>query len=306
MLDGTERRASVYYPYRFDAAKVSPDGRFAVIYERLGTKGVLVDNGKIVREINRSYYFAGEYEYPVALFNDPTGRLVLAHCPDEYCRIELDDVVTGCRLTVSHNRKPQDFFHSRLTASPNGCRILSAGWMWHPWNAVVSFDFERAIADPTHLDRGDPMEPRSGYEEGSACWLDEDMIAVSGTGDEENLDDERKEDGSNLCPRGVAVYDVRKNACLRAFQLDEPPGTLVAVDRNHILSLYRHPKLINLEAGVVVHVWDELNSGLQCSSILQGLDDEAIPPPMAFDPIAKRFAIATKDTIEIIQFTSGT
>jgi hypothetical protein len=36
--DGTERPARVNYGYRFDAATASPDGRFAVIYERLGTK----------------------------------------------------------------------------------------------------------------------------------------------------------------------------------------------------------------------------------------------------------------------------
>jgi hypothetical protein len=32
--DGAERPAQVRYGYRFDAATASPDGRFAVIYER--------------------------------------------------------------------------------------------------------------------------------------------------------------------------------------------------------------------------------------------------------------------------------
>ncbi|TGU36522.1 hypothetical protein EN795_36765, partial [bacterium M00.F.Ca.ET.152.01.1.1] len=40
--DGTERDPSVNYAYRFDAATASPDGRYAVIYERLGTKGLLL------------------------------------------------------------------------------------------------------------------------------------------------------------------------------------------------------------------------------------------------------------------------
>ena len=130
--DGTERPARVIYGYRFDAATASPDGRFAVIYERLGTKGLLLHDGRIVRELDRSFYHAAAYEYPVVLFNDPDGRALLAHCPGNYCRIEFEEAGTGRPLTASADRKPSDFFHSRLAASPHGKRQLSAGWMWHP------------------------------------------------------------------------------------------------------------------------------------------------------------------------------
>jgi hypothetical protein len=68
--DGTERPATVIQGYRFDVATASPDGRFAVIYERLGTKGLLLHDGRIVREIDRSFYFADAYEYPVCPVND--------------------------------------------------------------------------------------------------------------------------------------------------------------------------------------------------------------------------------------------
>ena len=61
--------------------------------------------------------------------------------------------------------------------------------------------------------------------------------------------------------------------------------------RAHVLSLYRHPKLVDLSTGEVVHVWSELQSGLQVASIMLGVDGEAKPPPMAFDPALKRFAI---------------
>ena len=46
--------------YRFDAACVSPSGGYAVIYERLGTKGLLLRDGVIVREIDRSFYHASD------------------------------------------------------------------------------------------------------------------------------------------------------------------------------------------------------------------------------------------------------
>ena len=99
---------------------------------KAGNKGLLLHDGRIVREIDRSFYHAEAYEYPVALFNDPEGRVLLAHCPGNYCGVELEEAETGRPLTASTDRKPSDFFHSRLAASPHGKRLLSAGWIWHP------------------------------------------------------------------------------------------------------------------------------------------------------------------------------
>ena len=78
-------------------------------------------------------------------FFDADGRLLLAHCPENYCQLELEDATTGQALTASGDRKPSDFFHSRLSANPSGTRFLSAGWVWHPWSAVVTFDVGAAL-----------------------------------------------------------------------------------------------------------------------------------------------------------------
>lgn len=302
--DGTERPATVRYGYRFDAATASPDGRFAVIYERLGTKGLLLRDGRILRELGRSFYQADTYEYPVALFNAPDGRVLLAHCPGDYCRIDFEDAETGRLLTESADRKPSDFFHSRLAASPHGKRLLSAGWVWHPLSLVVSFDIAQALADPRHLDKGQdlPSSPNSGLvEENSVCWLDDDRFAVAASAEYEQASVE--DDGElRLRPLGLAVYDMIQRTCLQAFQLDEPAGTILALGKGFILSLYRHPKLIDLSTGKVVHAWTELRSGLQDSSIIWGLDDDAKPPPMAFDPATNRFAIVNGDTVTLIEF----
>jgi hypothetical protein len=303
-LDGIQERAAIRYAYRFDSAIACPEGRFAVIYEKLGTKGLLLDNGKVVRELNRSFYQAEAYEYPVSFLRGSAGQLLLAHCPNAYCQIDFEDVETGRSLTASNERKPSDFFHSRLAVSPNGKRLLSAGWVWHPWSAVVWFDISRALKDPLHLDRGEPV--RSGREEASACWLDDDLLVATGSGDIEDADDEQKaEPVPQLGPLGLAIFDIAQGVCLRAFQLNEPAGTVFAVDRRHILSLYRHPKLIDLETGKIVHAWSDLRSGLQSSSIIWGMKEDAMPPPMTFDPIRKRFAIANGDVVTIIAFLPG-
>jgi hypothetical protein len=306
-LDGTDRRASVNYAYRFDAATASHDGRFAVIYERLGTKGLLLKDGEVLRQIDRSFYHANAYEYPVALFHEPGGRLLLAHCPRSYCSIELEEAETGRPLTASAEREPADFFHSRLAASPHGKRLLSAGWAWHPWSIVKHFDVARALADPHHLDRGVRMSPYSGHvclaEEASACWLDDDRIVVGASGEPEDPEEVREAgDEARLRSCGLAVYDLAGGRCLRTFQLPEEPGTILPVGRHHVLSLYRHPKLIDLSGAQVVHAWTELASGLQNSSIIWGLKDDAKPPPMAFDPVSGRFAMVDRIRIAVIEF----
>ena len=107
--------------------------------------------------------------------------------------------------------------------------------------------------------------------------------------------------GPRLRPLGLAVYDLVRQTCLHAFQLDEPAGTILPLGKRFVLSLYRHPKLIDLSTGKIVHVWSELHSGRQDGSIIH-LDDDAKPPPMAFDPATKRFAIVNGDTVTVIAF----
>jgi hypothetical protein len=301
---GAERRASVIFAYRFDAATASPDGRFVVIYERLGTKGLLLRDGRMVRELNRSFYHANAYEFPVTLFNGPDGRLLLAHCPGDYCRLELEDVETGQPLTASADRKPTSFFHSQLGASPGGRRLLSAGWLWHPLSLVACYDVAQALVDPRHLDDRHGLAASFNpwlAEESSGCWLDDDhlVVAASAEPEQDTVEDDRE---PRLHPCGLAVCDVASRTCLRAFKLDEPAGTILPLGNHHVLSLYRHPKLIELATGKVLHVWTELSSGRQVGSIMWGLGDEAMPPAMAFDRSTGRFAIANRDTVTVLEF----
>ncbi len=295
-LDGTETPRHVGYPYRFDAATASPDGRTAVIYERLGTKGLVLRDGEILREINRSYYQANAYEYPVTLFHELGGQLLLAHCPKEYNQIEFEIAETGQALTASGDRKPSDCFHSRFAASPNGKRLLSAGWVWHPMDVVEHFDVTRALADPHHLDHGDSL-PDSGPEEVSACWLNDDTIIVCSAAEptEESDESESSERRSSLM-----VFDLAKKQCMHKVQLSEEPGKIFPVGQSHILSLYRHPKLIDITTAKVVHAWDNLDTGQQTSSIILGENIKL--PAIAFDPIGSRFAIADSDQITVIEF----
>jgi len=108
-FNGETVSGPVRYAYPFDAAVSLPGTSFSAIYARGGTKGLILRDGEILREINRSYYFAAAYEYPIALFRLRSGREVLAHCPDGYSRLEIEDLATGEALTRSTARQPSDF-----------------------------------------------------------------------------------------------------------------------------------------------------------------------------------------------------
>lgn len=150
-LNGTTIPRYVNYSYRFNQAIVSPDGQYAVIYEVLGTKGVILKSGEVLREINRSYYQAHVYEYPVLLFSLPSGRTLLAHCPEEYNKLEIEDAETGERLTKRRS-EPIDFFHSRLRVSVDGKYLMNAGWIWHPFDYILLYNIEEILTLPELLD----------------------------------------------------------------------------------------------------------------------------------------------------------
>lgn len=301
-LDGSERRPHRRYAYRFDAAVACPTGRLAVITERLGTKGLLLDaTGQVIRELDRSYYHADDYLYPVALWRSPaTGHSLLAHCPASYDRVEIDDLDTSARLTVSPDRSPTDWFHSRLQASPSGTRLLSAGWVWHPWDVVGWFDLERALADPTHLDTPRFAEGSLHIglaEESSAAWQTDDTVLIGSSAEPEDPEEaEEAGDTLRLVSPGVAVVDVRTGRVLRSLSLTHPPGEVMPVGADRVLTLYEHPRLYHLD-GPLLHAWPELATGVSVGSIQPC---RPAPPAVALDPAGARFAVATPRGIAVV------
>jgi hypothetical protein len=304
-LDGSKSPARVSYSYPFDAVASSPDGHHVVLYQRRGTKGLLLHGGELRRELDRSFYHADAYEYPVCVFRDPSGRLLLAHCPKEYCRLELEDLETGERLTDHPGRKPSDSFHSRVQASPSGARLLAAGWFWHPWDAVVHFDVKKALAEPRHLDgiEGLPGFANVGLvEQCAATWQTDDRLIVAGSHEPETDPEEVAAIGDTprVRPNGLVLYDVPSDRILSSVVLGRVAGTMMPVGLAHVVAFHGHPRLIEIATGTVIHEFAELHGGLQTSSIIHGLTQPI--PPLALDPANRRFAIASENLITVVRF----
>lgn len=288
-LEGNISQPRVNFTYRFDGAIASPDGRYAVIFEYFGTKGLLLRDGKIHRELNRSFYCADAYEYPIAFVNLGSGSWGIVHCPDDYNVIEIESAETGERLTKP-DRKHVDFFQSRLTISPKNRWLLSAGWIWHPLDSIMLYDLSEGFEDPRfysgHWDGG--LGDLSFWEICNAVFLSDDRLLVSGAGDQTHED--------NSDEIAVGIYDLTKLEIISRKPIIEPTGELLPISDDLAVSFYQHPKILNFKTGQIEFRWDDIETDKKNSSI-SFLDKRTI---IAADIRQKRFAVATPRSIEIV------
>jgi hypothetical protein len=250
--------------------------------------------------VNRSFYHANSFRFPVHLFQGPQGATLLAHCPDDYNRLELENALTGERMTASDLRNPQDYFFTGLTTNPSASRIASAGWYWHPWNAVEVFDLRAAISNPIALDRPTCEIPRvlaESAEESAAAWLTDDLLLVSSSSEPEESHFESKLPEPRLRPNGLSILDVTRGKYVRAFQFDEPIGAMMPVGQALVVAFHRHPRLISLATGETLHRWDSIPGSETVGPIASDTG-----PPLALDPTGARFAVAHDGKITLVTF----
>lgn len=295
-LDGTFKASGRGYAYRFDAAIQSDNGAYAVIYEKLGTKALLLKNGDIVRELNRSYYCANEYEYPIAFVNI-RGNYAIIHCPEEYNQIEVEDIETGRRITATRNRKPMDCFHSRFRVNDANTMLINAGWVWHPNGIAEVYAIEKALKDSSVFDTLSYDLPIN-VEVTSAEFLDNDLILLASPS-EEPFDYEEVNNKTLLNAKELGLFSIQKDEFIKKVKVDFKMGTQVPLDMNYAIDLYEYPKLIDINTGKIVQQFEDIYSGKQNLAILQNEDKV---PPIAIDKVNQRVAIANGKTIELLEF----
>lgn len=293
-LNGSKHGPTVCYPYRFDAAHVSPSGHFVALYERLGTKAIILGPDNLFREVNRSYYHADVYEYPILFFRLADGREALAHCPEEYCELRIEDPVTGNPWTVKGAGHIDSLFHSRLAANPAGNRILSAGWFWHPSDTAYVFDLRLTTEGQVRLEICDDGCGQTA-EISTAAFNKLGQLVISSA---KGADDFREDEpGERLRPGMVGVYDLDEKKLISLAPLEDEAGTVMPVGNQHVVGFFDHPKLIDLETGRVKCRWPELKTGEQASSIIY---HKPLPPPIALDSASGRFAVADGKQIVVV------
>jgi len=288
-LNGSSTRAKVNYAGDFDAAIATSAGDIAVIYKRLGTKAVVLKDGQLVREINRSYYHADAYEYPICLWERTDSPTMIIHCPDDNNRLEIEDAVSGLRLSINETRNPPDFFHSRLSINPSGTHLMSAGWVWHPMDVanIYRLPVAHEIGD---LDT--PLTTVDTTNEVSTCvWINDDLALAANADNNEYEDEDPFKSGSLGC------WSMDSKQWSRLSLPDTTLGRLMPLGEDYVISFYEHPKLIRMTDGVVVRDWPHIYSGKQTSSIIHHIGNL---PPIATDSTGLRFAVASDKHIHVV------
>jgi len=221
------------------------------------------------------------------LFRLPDGTQALAHCPDEYNKIEIEELASGQRLTT-RTGEALDFFHSRLQVSPGGTYLLSSGWVWHPLDHIQIYRIADVLKEPKQLDLAQDVPQLDAlYEIQSATFQSDDVLLITG----DSADTKEPKPYLAGCSLG-------ERKVLFSTPLEAIPGTIMPAGPEHTVGFYGHPKLFENRSGNVVHEWPELKSGQQNSSIIHHVEKI---PPLALDPIRKRFAIADEKQITVIQ-----
>jgi hypothetical protein len=73
----------------------------------------------------------------------------------------------------------------------------------------------------------------------------------------------------------------------------------------HTLGFYEHPKLIEVTTGTIVHRWPEFGTGRHRSSYrVTPLQGDDATPPLALDPLRRRFAVGDATGVTAIQLGS--
>ncbi len=162
-LDGTVKEPAMHRAFAYPFDSIAGNDEYAVYHEKYGTKGLLVrvDGIEQVRELNRNYYYARDYAFPIAVFNLPDGRDAIAHCPGDYCSLDIELVEGGDRLTKREYHS-SDIFHSKLHASEDGRFLVENAWVWQPWSVVQAYDLRLALQEPHHLDGEGIRVPQGG------------------------------------------------------------------------------------------------------------------------------------------------
>lgn len=285
------------FNYRFDSCIVSQGKSYIFLYEKLGTKGLLLNkDGDLIREINRSYYYADVYEYPAAFITAKNGKTYLAHCPNDYNVLEFEDAETGDIITKSTDRSPADFFHSRLEISPDNKYLLSKGWVWQPFDYISLFDIEECMHNPYKLDKFSYSRPNANTEINTASFINDQLVIIGSSEGCENFDDDAT---NELCKGQIGIWDIETNKVESIITVNDDFGNLFAIDDTYAWDMYCYPKVINIKTGEIVDKITDIDSGKQCSSIIHHLKDL---PLISFNKSNKTIAIKNKDAIEILSF----
>ncbi|MCM3170856.1 hypothetical protein [Paenibacillus sp. MER 99-2] len=188
---------------------ISPDGAVAAVSNVYGQHAAVYDllDGKEILQLSRDDYHYDVSTYPLS-FAYIDQRLILVH-GTEWNRLDLTDVLLGESLTVRHtpihhNDSSQntdepdtsehylDYFHGKLSVSPDQKWIVDSGWVWAPLGITRSWSLENWLSHVWESEDGSSIHDlwQTMDWDLPSAWIAPHTIAIWGQVDEEMVDEE--------------------------------------------------------------------------------------------------------------------
>jgi hypothetical protein len=237
--------------------KVSPDTRFAAITRidraAKNNRGVVVDLTQrcVVMDLPGFDYHPTEAPFPVAFFQHQ-GKILLVMATD-WAQLDLVDLATGQCLSTREESDINDTMREgavftewagELVVSPDGQRIATVGWAWHPAGLAWTF----SLADWLN-NRWEPDFGRSKRLLGEAwsyfwfsplAWLDDQRLIIWG--------DPSTQDADDRPANNVVIYDAVSGERIGGFD-----GPLLGTFEVHGPWLFSTQS--NEEGGLIAWDW---------------------------------------------------
>ncbi len=285
-----------YSGFPFDGIIMSSCSKYAVIFETFGTKGLLLEDLKAIREINRSYYCSRSFEFPVSFLERKGQPPLLVYCPDQYNVLEVEEFHSGQRLGVNSNREPEDFFFSRFVMSPDSQHFINLGWQWHPVELSRLFSVSNLLSDVSYADKGDELrwfqlmehDNDGWYRIPTACFIDSKTICIYTT----NLE-------ANPGEGSLDLVDIKTNKILRRVETDILMGMIYPLSSSHVLNLNGEISIVNLVTGQIDYKVEGVSAPNRDSVIGSSKD---MFPLMAYKRDKRRLAVTNDKQLHILEF----
>jgi hypothetical protein len=273
---------------------LSPKQDYVAVYQVSNQDACVFDlrTGAISARTNRGTYRPENSHYPIAFF-EREGRSLLVVATD-WNRLDIIDPGSGELLTEraptcyrkGEERPPHylDYFHARLSVSPENNWIADSGWVWQPWGSVRSWNLGRWLKE-------NPWEPEDGlslrklagrayYWDGPVCWIDDSTLAIWGWG----------EDDEWLIP-AIRLLDVQDGQEIGWFAGPEARRPRAWPPKKLAPSLFFDQYLFSVHDEHGIGVWD-IETG-------ERLAQDASFAPINYHPASKEFLSSTADGITL-------
>lgn len=267
---------------------VDPSGTYIAIFQTSGQHGQVyrLTDGSLGARLNRQDYRPENSCFPVT-FVQSAERIILVAATD-WNRLDLLDPMSGECLSPREigdheSKRYLDYFHARLTPSPDGRRIVDNGWVWHPWGIVTTWRVDAWLANAWESEDGPTrvsLADRSYFWDDPACWIDNDIAVLWGWGSDDEW----------MIPAAL-LYDAETGELIRWFpgpQIRQPSAW---PPKKRWQSLFFDIWLFAIHDGEGITAWDVSTGEQVCADVSIA--------PVHYHPNTRQFISLKGDAVEL-------